>query len=143
MAIQLKKSKLDYLIKHAKGGGDISGEIVADLLDLEPEDTDTIKAYIRKAQAALTPTATEAEESQPVVYQLRGTDGIIRDLELVKQKGNRIILEVPVVKDLVDIVIKGDVVTVDLEVLKGLDRNSLYNGVLVSTLLAAAELAKG
>jgi hypothetical protein len=135
----LKKSKFDILFKHVEEGGTVSSDIVAELLGLDPDDTATINGYIRK----LNLSTPQEETKQPTVYQLRGADGILRDLDLIREKDNLFVFEFPVVKDLVDIVIKGKEVTVDMEILKGLSRDSLYNGVPVSTLLAAAELAKG
>ena len=132
----LKKSKFDILFNHVEEGGEVNNDIVAELLGLDPEDTDTINAYIRKLNLS-TP------QEEPISYQLRGADGILRDLELVKQKGNRVVLEVPVVRDFVDIVLKGKEVTVDLEELRKLSPDAIHLDVKVSTLIAAAELAKG
>ncbi len=140
----LKKSKLDLLLKHVADGGDVDEETVGELLGLEPDDTETIGAYIRRATAPSVKSPAPAPQPQdaPTVYQLRGEDGIVRDLEVVRQKGNRTVLALPVVRDLVDILVRGEEVTVDLEYLRKLDPDSLHNEVRVSTLIAAAELAK-
>ena len=139
----LKKSKLEALIAHINKGGDSDPETYASILGVDPEDTETISAYIRRAKASLPKKEEPTPTPGPTVYQLRGADGIVRDLDFIKQKGNRIILEVPVVRDLVDIVIKGKEVTVDLEQLRKLDPDSLLHETAVRRLIAAAELAKG
>ena len=153
----LKKSKLDAVINHIKGGGDDSLEVIADIVDIDlAEDEATVEAYVRKANkeiAAAEPAPEPAakkeapirdrKETEHIVYQLKDANGIIRDLELVRQKGNRIILALPVVTDIVTVLVHGVEELVDLEELRKLDPDSLHLNVRVATLLAAAELAKG
>lgn len=153
----LKKSKLDAVINHIKGGGDDSLEVIADIVDIDiNEDEATVEAYVRKANkdiaAAAEPVqeapakkapARDIEKTEPVVYQLKDAFGVLRDLEVVRQKGNRIILMLPVATDIVTVLIKGVEELVDLEELRKLHADELHLGVKVSTLIAAAELAKG
>jgi hypothetical protein len=135
----LKKSKLEALLTHLTEGGDTSPNTISDVIGVEVEDTETISAYIAAAKKRLAP----AEKAEPAIYQLKDEAGLLHTLEVVKQKGSRIILELPVVKDIVTVVIRGEKVPVDLEVLRKLDPNSFHREVLVSTLIAVAELAKG
>ena len=153
----LKKSKLEAVIHHIKGGGDDSLEVIADIVDIDiNEDEATIEAYVRKANKEIAaaepgpepPVKKEApvldsEKTEPIVYQLKDASGIIRELEVVRQKGNRVILTLPVATDTVTVLIKGVEELVDLEELRKLGPNELHLGVKVSTLIAAAELAKG
>ena len=137
----LKKSKIEALVKHITEGGDSDPNTIADVVGIDVEDTETLGAYIARAKKDLPSQA--AEESAAPVYQLKDEAGLLHTLEVVKQKGNRIILAMPVVKDIVTVVLRGEKVQVDLEILRKLDPNSFYREVLVSTLIAVAELAKG
>jgi hypothetical protein len=137
----LKKSKFDILLNYARSGDEINNDKVADLLGLDPEDVETIDAYIRKLSLYTSQDVVETTTTTST-YQLRDEFGVLRDLEILKEKNGRVILSLPVVRDLVDIVIKGKKVTVDLEQLRKLPPNDLQDGVRVSTLIDAAEIAR-
>jgi hypothetical protein len=132
--ITLKKAKMEALVKHLTTGGDEDQETLANVLGVEPEDTETVQAYMARARKP-TPSA--------VSYMLRGADGIVKELEIVKQKENLILLQIPVVRDLVTILVQGNEVTVDLEELVKMPADALLHGTTITKLRAAAELAKG
>lgn len=135
----LKKSKLDAVIQHIKDGGSDDFESIATLVEVADEET--VEAYVRKAKKDMVGEAPVSDA--PVLYQLRDSSGVLKDLGVVRQKGNLVILEHPVVRDMVTLLIKGGEETVDLEELRKLSPDALHLGVKVSTLIAAAELAKG
>lgn len=137
----LKKSKLDALITHLKAGGDEDLETVASVTDVDIEDEDTLTAYFRKAKKDL--AVADVPAPAEISYQLRDDSGVLRDLEVLRQKGGNVILQLPVFRDIVTIFIKGVDRSVDLEELRKLAPESLHLGVKVSALLAAGELSKG
>jgi hypothetical protein len=141
----LKKSKLNVLLKHLADGGDADEDTVADLLEIDREDTESINAYLRRAaQADKVETPSPAEPSVAEdVYMLKNEDGFLVDLELISRKGNLVVLSRVVAKDIVRVVVRGKELTVDLEQLRKLAPDALHEGVKVSTLITAAELAKG
>lgn len=137
----LKKSKLDALITHLKAGGDEDLETVASVTDVDIEDEDTLTAYFRKAKKDL--AVADVPAPAEISYQLRDADGVLRELEVLRQKGGNVILQLPVFRDIVTIFIKGVDHSVDLEELRKLAPGALYLGVKASALLAAGELSKG
>ena len=137
----LKKSKLDALIIHLKAGGDEDLETVASVTDVDIEDEDTLTAYFRKAKKDL--AVADAPAPTEISYQLRDDSGVLRDLEVLRQKDGNVILQLPVFRDIVTIFIKGVEHSVDLEELRKLDQTSLHLGVRVSEMLTAGELSKG
>ena len=138
----LKKSKLDALITHLKAGGDEDLETVASVTDVDIEDEDTLTAYFRKAKKDLA-VADVPTSSAEISYQLRDDSGVLRDLEVLRQKDGNMILQLPVFRDIVTIFIKGVERSVDLEELRKLPPEALHLGVMVFALIAAGELSKG
>jgi len=78
----------------------------------------------------------EVDEEIEYEYKLREDTGLLVKLELVKQKGNKLIFAKMIPKDLVEIVVGGKRQVVDLLELR---QDPAKNAKLI----AAAELAKG
>ena len=132
----LKKGKLDAVVSRIEEGGDHDIETIADFIDVDPQEA---AIYIRAAKKKLAEQAAPVEEPQ---YQLKDEAGLLRELEIVKVKGNRTILQIKYVADTVPVLIRGEEVVVDLNELRKLPADSLKDGIKVSVLLAAAELAR-
>lgn len=71
------------------------------------------------------------------------SDGLLKELEVLKQKDGRTIFEIKEPKDLVTILIKGQPVEVDLIKLRKIDSSESVHGIAVGLLIGLAELAKG
>jgi hypothetical protein len=144
----LKKGKLDAVTNHILKGGDVDVVTIADLVGTEPEDIETINAYVRRANKDIESARVDEGEEEsdapetPVRYQLKDDNGILRDLDVVKVKEGRMILQFHYVSDTVPILVRGEEVLVDLNELRKLSPDELKNGVKVSALIAAAELAR-
>lgn len=145
----LKKGKLEAVTNHIRKGGDVDVETLAGIIDTQPEDIETINAYVRRAnkdiEAARANEPDEEEQDEPgntLRYQLKDDNGILRDLDVVKVKGDRMILQFHYVSDTVPILVRGEEVLVDLNELRKLSPDELKNGIKVSALIAAAELAR-
>lgn len=81
-------------------------------------------------------------EAVPTTFFLK-SDGLLKELEVLKQKDGRTIFEIKEPKDLVTILIKGQPVEVDLIKLRKMDSSESVHGIAVGLLLGLAELAKG
>lgn len=147
----LKKGKLEAVTNHILKGGDVDVETLAGIIDTQPEDIETINAYVRRANKdieAARADEDDAEEEQEsstpeaVRYQLKDDNGILRDLDVVKVKNDRVILQFHYVSDIVPVIVRGEEVLVDLNALRKLSPDELKEGIKVSTLIAAAELAR-
>lgn len=80
----------------------------------------------------------------PITYFLIDNDtGLTKELELIKQKGAKRFFEVIEPKDIVEIVVGGETIEVDLIKLRKKAPGEKLGNHLVSTLILAAELAKG
>jgi hypothetical protein len=132
----LKKGKLDAVIAHLQDGGDENVETIAELVDVEEAEASLYVRTARKKIAELEPTQA------PVQYQFRDEAGLLRDLEVLKQKGNLVILQTKYIADTVPVIIRGEEVVVDLNELRKMGPDELKDGIKVSVLLAAAELAR-
>lgn len=147
----LKKGKLEAVTNHILKGGDVDVETLAGIIDTQPEDIETINAYVRRANKdieAARADEDDAEEEQEsstpeaVRYQLKDDNGILRDLDVVKVKNDRVILQFHYVSDIVPVIVRGEEVLVDLNALRKLSPDELKSGIKVSALIAAAELAR-
>ena len=143
----INRRKLEAVINHIQGSGDDAPDVICALIDLGSEDIDTAKLYVRQAKKRISEMGDGAKEDKEgtlpqKVYQLVDEAGLLRDLEVVKVKGERIILRPVYVADTVQVIVRGEEVVVDLNELKKLPADSVKDGIKVSVLIAAAELAR-
>ncbi len=142
----LKKSKLAALEEHIRNDGDNDLETVALLLGLEPDDEEGVAAYIEHLKQTKPELFGAVDEERPKVnpvlfYQI--LDGVVlRDLEVVKQKGQTLILQTKVPRDLVTVRLQGKDVELDILELQRADQSEVRHGLAVSTLLTIARAAK-
>ena len=144
----IKKSKLAALEEHVRNDGDNDLETVALLLGLEPDDEEGVAAYVAHLKGLKpelfgeAPAAPTSEADVPCAYQLLDGD-LLRDLEVVKQKGNVLILQTKIPRDLVIVRLHGKDVELDiLELERVTDPNATRFGFAISTLLTIARAAK-
>jgi hypothetical protein len=135
----LKKGKLDAVVAYLQEGNEEHAGDIADLIDVEEAEA---SVYIRAAKKRISELEPAAPVEQPLQYQLRDDAGLLRDLEVLKQKGNLIILQTKYIADTVPVIIRGEEVVVDLNELRKMGPDELKDGIKVSVLLAAAELAR-
>lgn len=139
----LKKGKLDAIVAHLQSGGDESDETIIELVNVEEAEA---SVYLRAAKKRIADLEAAEPPAAPVAcqveYQLRDDAGLLRDLEVLKQKGNVIILQTKYIADTVPVIIRGEEVVVDLNELRKMGPDELKDGIKVSVLLAAAELAR-
>jgi hypothetical protein len=135
----IKSSKLNELRDYFLNGGSTDPDDVKAQLDTE--DDDVMEAYVARLKTKW-PEDFGGDIPEPeLVYQLKDDNNILRDLEVVRQKDNRIILKVKEPTEIVNVLVKGEVVSVDLVQLRKFPTAETY-GVSNVRLLELAELAK-
>ena len=143
----IKKSKLAALEEHIRNDGDNDLETVALLLGLEPDDEEGVAAYVAHLKGLKPELFGEASAAPveaiaiPSSYQILDGD-ILRDLEVVKQKGSVLILQTKVPRDLVTVRLHGKDVELDILELERRDPNATRYGYSIHTLLTIARAAK-
>jgi hypothetical protein len=135
----LKKGKLDAVIAYLQEGNEEHAGDIADLVDVEEAEA---SVYLRAAKKKISEMEPAPSEGPQIEYQFRDETGLLRDLEVLKQKGNLIILQTKYIADTVPVIIRGEEVVVDLNELRKMGPDELKDGIKVSVLLAAAELAR-
>lgn len=147
---KLDQQKLEELHAHIQSTPDINRKGISEFIggeDPEPWVIALQEKYPDKYIAddepapkkkAGRPPATPKEEAQPTEYFLV-KDGIKQPLALKGTKGNQVILETIEPKELVEVIIKGEPVTIDL--LK-LEQESAKLGVPVGQLQILGDMAK-
>ena len=144
--MQIKKVKVDALFNHLNGGGGADPDSVAEVLGIESTDTETMQAYMRavnkRAGEKTSEPSAEVAETPTVIF--RNADNTLEELEVVRVKDSRIIVQKSVKRDLVKIMVAGKSVEVDCEKLRALPAGDILQpfGVSVSTLLVVAALAR-
>lgn len=138
----LKKGKLDAVVAYLQEGNEEHAGDIADLIDVEEAEASVYIRAAKKRISELEPAAPATSVAPPVEYQLRDDAGLLRDLEVLKQKGNLIILQTKYIADTVPVIVRGEEVVVDLNELRKMGPDELKDGIKVSVLLAAAELAR-
>lgn len=145
--MKLSSKKLAELHQYFVNEGSTDPNDVADFL--ETEDETVVEAYVdalkKRHPDVYGPGAEVAEEAtEPVKYALIDPDtNLVKELEVVRQKGAKVFLSVIEPKDIVSIVVGGETIEVDLIKLRKKNPVDKLGNHLVSTLLVAAELAKG
>ena len=152
--MDINKKKLadlrDYFLK---GGSTEADDILS---FLETEDEEVMESYIaelkttypddfgpKKKKAA----AAKSPEPDPVVEEQRfflkdALTGLVTELEVSKQKPSKTTFVVKEPKELVNILLRGQITTIDLYQLNKLPDTSEHLGVPVAKLKQLAELAK-
>lgn len=95
--------------------------------------------------AAPKPVSTPAESASKTFY-LKGDDGVtVTELEVDRETPSKIFLKRKVEREEVQILVKGQAATVDLNALRQMEPNHIVqpHGVAAYQLIALAELAKG
>lgn len=142
------KTKLAALREYFIDGGSTEEADVMEFLDTTSvEVVDEYAAALKKKYpedfpSEQDPSFTGETTFAEAAFYLK-SDGLLKELSLVKVKGGRTILEIKEPKDLVTILVKGQPVEVDLLKLRRMDLSETVHGVAVGLLIGLAELAKG
>jgi len=145
------KNKLADLRDYFLNGGSTEADDILAFLDTEDESVMT--GYIaalkttypddfgpkKKKPAAAKETEPEPE---PRFFLKDALTGLVTELEVSKQKPGKTTFVVKEPKELVKIILRGDVTTIDLYQLNKLPDTALYAGESVAKLKQLAELAK-
>lgn len=134
--MKLSSKKLADLHEYFVNGGSTDFEDVAAKLGTEDEEVCT--AYVD----ALKKKYPEIYGDEPKYLLVDEATGLTKELELTKTKGNKHFLAVVEPKDIVEILVGGETLEVDLVKLRKRKGDERVGGHLVSTLILAAELAK-
>lgn len=132
---KIDKAKLPALHAYFEDGGSTEEEDIAAFLGIKPT-TENLKAWKAAYDEFIKPPL-------PVV-RYRESTGILRELEVIKEKDGVIYVQDKVERDLVTLMIKGEPVTVDCNELRALPPQSVVepHGRTAIQLLQAAELAR-
>lgn len=146
---KINDGKLTKLREYFLNGG--SNDAV-DILDhLETEDTELMNVYVTQLKVKFPEdfdpdyVASEPEveeEETPFQFFYDGGDGILVEMEEVRKKGHRIFFKKLEPKELVNIIVKGKQVTVDLVQLAKKVPTATEHGVRVDQLIQLAKLAQ-
>ncbi len=136
---KITTSKLQKLHAHFQAGGEEDGQVIADLLKVPieelPEWEAAYQIFVREEEPA-------APEPLHVVF--REHTGIIRDLEIIKRKGNTVYVQDKVAKDLVTVRLRGKDTVIDVVALAKLPPASIVeaHGLSAARLIELAEMAR-
>jgi hypothetical protein len=161
--MKINDKQLEALHEHLQGGGaqdvptlakvaGVSNSEVPEAVkaleakwpDIYGEDEEEAKAPAKKtAKKAVKKAAKEVAETRQ--FKLKGADGYLTSLSVVKATDSVVVLEVPVPKDEVDIMLAGKVVTIDLYQLRAHPAAKQVEpyGKTAGELIALGEAAKG
>lgn len=133
----ISKRKLADLHEYISNGGSEETEDIAAVLGTDDEQV--VSAYMTALKKRY------ASESTPEAsyFLFDPETNLTKELELLRKKDNKVYLQVIEPKDLVMIKVGGEELEVDLIKLRKKDPSEKIGGHLVSTLIVAAELAKG
>lgn len=131
------KKKLEGLRKYFLDGGSTDAADVATFLDTEEIAVEGIVAELKKAY----PADFGGVEEPEYRFYLKNDDKTLTELEQFKEKSNEIFFIKKEPKELVDIILKGEPITVDLVKLRKLGASPV-NGVQAAVVVQIAELAK-
>ena len=158
--MKIDNTKLAALHEYLVKGGSPEQEDVAKQIGEDVDDEAAVEAYVEALKAkwpdiygepakpaapAPKPAAKKAAkqvEAPPATYRLRKPDGTVAALEVVASKNGTVVLEEPRPKDPVDLIIRGQQVTVDLIELRGGSPTRVLHGIPAHRLIEMAELAK-
>jgi len=154
--MDINKTKLENLRRYFITGGSTETDDI--LAHLETEDEEIMQSYIaalkttypdefgpkKKKPAAKAPETEPIEEpiEEPRFFLKDALTGLVTELEVSKQKPGKTTLVVKEPKELVNILLRGQITTIDLYQLNKLPETAEHLGVPVSKLKQLAELAK-
>lgn len=157
--MNIDNNKLEALHQYLVKGGSAEQEDVAKQLGVDADDGDAVDAYVEALKAkwpdtygepvAPAPAAKKAAkkvaktaEPAPATYRLRKPDGTVAALEVVASKNGTVFLQEPRPTEPVEILLRGQRMTVDLIELRSKPEGSMFHDLLVSKVIEIAELAK-
>ena len=147
--IKIDDVKLEQLRDYFLNGG--SSDAVDIMEHLETEDEAVVNAYVaalrKKYPADFDPDykepEPEVEEKEEFQFFYDNGDGLLVELEQVRSKNNKIYFKKLEPKELVDLIVRGQTVTVDLVQLAKKSPGATEHGVRVDQLIQLAKLAQG
>jgi hypothetical protein len=144
--MKISSKKLADLHEYFTNGGSTDPEDVA--VQLETENEAVVEAYVNSLKRKYPDVYGEDDASDidppSDKYVLVDQDtGLAKNLEVIKEKNGRVFLQVIEPKELVSIRVGGEEIEVDLIKLRKKAPTDKLGPHLVSTLIVAAELAKG
>jgi hypothetical protein len=140
--MKISSKKLAELHQYFVNEGSTDPNDVADFLGTEDEAE--VEAYVNALKVKYPDVYGGEDTTEPVKYFLIDNDtGLTKELELIKSKGAKQFFEVIEPKEIVEIVVGGETIEVDLIKLRKKPLGDKLGSHLVSTLILAAELAKG
>lgn len=157
--MNIDNSKLEALHQYLVNGGSAEQEDVAKQIGVDSDDEAAVDAYVEALKAkwpdiygepaAPAPAAKKAAkkaakvvEPAPSTYRLRKPDGTVAALEVVASKNGTVVLQEPRPTELVEILLRGQRMTVDLIELRSKPVGSMFHDLPVSKVIEIAELAK-
>jgi hypothetical protein len=144
--MKISSKKLADLHEYFTNGGSTDPEDVA--VQLETENEAVVEAYVNSLKRKYPDVYGDSGdgEGQEVTQQYFLIDlesGLTKELNCVREKGSKSYFEVVEPKELVTIRVGGEEIEVDLIKLRKKAPTDKLGPHLVSTLIVAAELAKG
>lgn len=147
--MKLSSKKLAELHQYFVNEGSTDPNDVAEFL--ETEDDSVVEAYVAALKKRYPDVYGSPEEvaeeatstGKSAYFLIDDNTGLTKELELVKTKNGKLYLQVIEPKDIVEIVVGGETIEVDLIKLRKKSPDDKIGNHLVSTLIVAAELAKG
>ena len=109
---------------------------------IDPEDFDSLMSELAAAYPGEFNNDEEEDEPAGVAHKLIDSNNIAQDLEVVKRSETVVVFRLKKPKDLVDVIVRGMQVTVDLIELRTLNPSEVKYGVTIARLIEMAELAK-
>jgi hypothetical protein len=132
--MKIEKAKLDSLYEHVKGKGSSELDAVAKVLGVAEEFVDDYVDALMKRNPELFNDPVP-EETAPLQVFIKDSNNLIEELEIISTKKGRIVVQRKIPRDLVEVIVAGQVTTVDLLELR---RQGGQENLIV-----AAEVAKG
>lgn len=149
----IDKKKLRSLHNYYESATPVVKEEIASILGCQADDEEAFADYRDALKSeyphiygdgiAMVTEIIEQKDLVPEVFYV-GENNVMRELEVLRIKGEKIYVQEKVEKDLVQIIVKGKVITVDCIALKKQPPTSVdpLLGVLAEQLLQAADLAR-
>ena len=143
--MKISSKKIAELHEYFTNGGSTDPEDVATQLETESESV--VEAYVNALKRRYPDVYGGEEEEQETPSEqfllIDQDTGLTKELEVLREKNGKIFLQIIEPKELVTIRVGGEEIEVDLVKLRKKDPSERVGPHLVSTLIVAAELAKG
>ncbi len=156
--MDINKTKLENLRRYFLNGGSTESDDILAFLDTEdeeimqsyiaalkttyPDDFGPKKKKEKPASEVIAAVDPAFGDTEPRYFLKDALTGLVTELEISKQKPSKTTFVVKEPKELVDILLRGEIVTIDLYQLNKLPETSEHLGVPVAKLKQLAELAK-